>query len=474
MADLPEDPEEKAAALIRLEETMSRSVHFFDPATVDRIRRPATVRWMLCAGVLPALIFLFGLCPAAAGVRHDLRVRLLPEKQMLAGRDQITLTGGERSPLSFYLAPGATIRRLEKNGKPVRYLFSRGRLTLPAPQAPGEEPLRILIEYEATFDDPYPDTPANTDNPGYGVTGIVGPAGTFILAGAGWYPRYRGQDVEVGFRVHVDAPEGIVAVTAGKAVERSTGGGRTRSVWEVERSAEGLALSAGPYIFTERDVDGIQVATYFSHRTQALSGKYLDAASGYLRLYRDLFGPYPFDKFAVVENFFPTGYGFASYTLMGARVLQLPFIVDVSLGHEIAHCWWGNGVRIDPASGNWCEGLTTYVADYLYKERESARAATEARRQWLRNYATLVNAETDFPLSRFSSRYDRPTKVIGYDKSAMVFHMLRQILGEDVFWGALRDIYREKLFQTAAWGGFSSGLRGARRPRSVLHPGKFL
>jgi hypothetical protein len=33
----------------------------------------------------------------------------------------------------------------------------------------------------------------------------------------------------------------------------------------------------------------------------------------------------------------------------------------------------------------------------------------------------------------------------------MVFHMLRRRIGGDAFWSALRDIYRERLFQTASW-----------------------
>ncbi|MCU0586075.1 MAG: M1 family peptidase, partial [Desulfobacterales bacterium] len=186
---------------------------------------------------------------------------------------------------------------------------------------------------------------------------------------------------------------------------------------------------------------------------------------GYLSLYEELFGPYPFPKFAVVENFFPTGYGFPSYTLIGDRVLRLPFILTTSLGHEIAHCWWGNGVFVDSAAGNWSEGLTTYVADYLYRERTSEEEAREARLQMIRNYATLVPETRDFPLARFTSRTDPVTKAVGYDKGAMVFHMLRREVGEDHFWGALKEIYWEHLFRTAAWGDIQRAFeRRAGRP----------
>ena len=85
-------------------------------------------------------------------------------------------------------------------------------------------------------------------------------------------------------------------------------------------------------------------------------------------MYNELLGDYPFEKFAVVDNFFASGYGMPSYTLLGSQVLRLPFIIYTSLGHEVCHNYWGNSVYVDYGSGNWCEGLTTYCADYLYKD----------------------------------------------------------------------------------------------------------
>ena len=195
----------------------------------------------------------------------------------------------------------------------------------------------------------------------------------------------------------------------------------------------------------------VTAATYFLTVDKKLAGSYLEATAAYLKFYAELFGPYPFQKFAVVENFFPTGYGFPSYTLLGSTVLRLPFIIHTSLGHEIAHCWWGNGVYVDYDKGNWSEALTTYVADYLYKERKSESEGRTYRQQVLRNYATLVKPQNDFALARFISRHDPVTKTVGYDKGVMVFHMLRKKIGDEAFWGALRDIYNQRLFQQTSW-----------------------
>jgi len=73
-----------------------------------------------------------------------------------------------------------------------------------------------------------------------------------------------------------------------------------------------------------------------------------------------------------------------------------------------------------------------------------------------------VPAAKDFPLTRFTSRIDTATKAVGYDKSMLVFHILRKEIGEEAFWGALRDIYRERLFQPTTW----DDLRGAFEKRS--------
>jgi hypothetical protein len=95
---------------------------------------------------------------------------------------------------------------------------------------------------------------------------------------------------------------------------------------------------------------------------------------------------------------------------------------------------------------------------------KSYEAARDHRRQWLRNYSTLVSPQNDFALQRFQSRYDPVTRTIGYDKGAMIFHMIRQTLGEEAFWGALRDIYRTRLFKQTSWSDLQQAfeIRGKR------------
>jgi aminopeptidase N len=166
-------------------------------------------------------------------------------------------------------------------------------------------------------------------------------------------------------------------------------------------------------------------------------------------MYERLIGPYPYAKFALVENFWETGYGMPSFTLLGPRVIRLPFIPYTSYPHEILHNWWGNGVYVDFASGNWSEGLTAYLADHLLKEQRGQGA--DYRRAALQKYADYVGENKDFRLTEFRGRHSSVTEAVGYGKTMMVFHMLRRHLGDAVFVKGLRRFYKDNAFRVAAW-----------------------
>jgi len=404
------------------------------------------------AGLILMLILSMGasVCAAAEGTaRHHLQVELAPEKQMLRAVDRITVEKSTGDHLEFALSPRAEQINVTVNGEVQKFDFEDGRLTVSPAVGEKNRALQITIRYAAVFDDPVPVRPVNADNPGYGVSATISDHGTFLLAGSGWYPQWVAGPST--YTLKVLAPEGMLSVTAGKSQGHVTRDGKTESSWLIENPVEGLSLSVGTYKVREKKVGNITAATYFFAKSDYLAESYLEATARYLTLYQNLFGPYPFEKFAVVENFFPTGFGFPSYTLIGSSVLRLPFIVHTSLGHEIAHCWWGNGVLVDDNGGNWSEALTTYVADYLYREMKSPEEARDYRLQILRNYATLVKPAQDFALEQFQSRHDPITKTVGYDKGAMVFHMLRRQLGEEAFWGALRDLCRYRMFKATSW-----------------------
>lgn len=383
--------------------------------------------------------------------RQEIAITLMPSDHLLAGESTITFAPGTRR-VALRLAPSARIESVSIAGTRAPFSFSEGILSMDIPASAGREAIPVKVAYRAAFNDPLPQNSGSSEDPTYGVNGTITEQGTFLGDGAGWYPAPAALPRKRYIRV--SAPAGTEAVTVGRRVSRETEGDVSRSAWEEEHPVDGLTLCAGPYRIAEKRVGGLVIYTYFYPDNAALAPRYLDAAAKYLGFYIDLFGPYPFEKFAVVENFFPTGYGLPSFTLLGGAIIRLPFIIDTSFPHEIAHSWWGNGVQVDLSEGNWSEGLVTYLADYLLKERRSAAEGRDYRMQILADYAALVLPENDFPLTAFTSRVDPASRAIGYGKAAMVFHMIRMEIGDRAFFAALREVCRERLYRSATWSDF--------------------
>jgi Peptidase family M1 domain len=392
------------------------------------------------------------LSAAASTLHHDLQITLIPEEHRLVGVDNVRVEVDGRSSLVFSLSEKASVKEVLTQGILCSFTFESGQLRLRLKGTELAGPSTFTIAYSAPFNDALPEPAMSADNPGYRVTGIISEKGSFLQSGAGWYPEIKGS--RPTFDLRVNAPVGVLAVTAGELLGHDTEDEKTTSTWRISYPLEELSLSAGSYLLQTKRVGRVTAMTYLTGDNHFLSQAYLDATARYLSIYEELIGPYPFEKFAVVENFFPTGYGFPSYTLLGGTVLRLPFIIDTSLPHEIAHSWWGNGVLVDYSKGNWCEGLTTYLADYLIKEMASHDEAREYRLQVLRNFSSLVTPEKDFPLRAFTGRSDPVSQAIGYGKGAFVFHMARQRLGDSAFWKSLREVYRDRLFQKTSWEDF--------------------
>lgn len=395
-------------------------------------------------------VLLLAFAPSAAGdqglVEQDLFVQLLPQEHRLLGHAVLTAPYDPAGlPGKIQLASTAEIESLTVDGSPVPYTFANGMVQVDTGNRSGA----LEITYRARFDDPVPQDTAGIEDPSYGIAATIMPQGSFLSASSGWHP------VPVGrlsrFRVTILAPPAMIGVTTGRLVTIDTDDRESRTVWQTRLPQASLALAAGEFQVGRDDLDGIQLLTFMGGENAGLAEQYLASCRKYLQLYKKLFGAYPYAKFAVVENFFPTGYGLPGWTLLGSNVIRLPFIRSTSLPHEIAHAWWGNAVEVDYQSGNWCEGLATYVADYYLKELYQPAEALEYRRKILRDYASLIKVGNDLPLRDFRSRTTKLDQAVGYGKAAMVFHMLRQLIGDQAFWNGLKEIARQGRGKRYAW-----------------------
>jgi len=64
----------------------------------------------------------------------------------------------------------------------------------------------------------------------------------------------------------------------------------------------------------------------------------------------------------------------------------------------------------------------------------------------------MVPPSRDYPLRRFEVKRDDIDGQIGYGKGSMVFHMLRRVVGRDLFFATLKDVARFYEGKQATWG----------------------
>jgi hypothetical protein len=214
--------------------------------------------------------------------------------------------------------------------------------------------------------------------------------------------------------------------------------------------SEDLAFFAGPYVLDETDHRGLVLRTYFETGNADLSRRYSEAVARYLDRYEAEVGDYPYDGFSVVSAPIPVGLGFAGLTYVSRDILAHPYMTGRSLAHEVLHSWWGNAVGVEYRTGNWAEGLTTFQADYALAEDQGPEAERDMRIGWVRDLA-LLPEERIRPLTAFRSFSHAGDQAEGYGKAAMVFHMLRDEIGAEVFQDGIRHFYHSQLNAVAGW-----------------------
>jgi hypothetical protein len=402
--------------------------------------------------VLWLLIFALPLVSSAQPLlQHHLQVVLQPDTQHLQVTDTLTLPATIGPFWSFFLhdgwsltssTPGVRILRQSPASTPSAAVpLAAYEVTLPPSTR------TVVLHYAGHLPQALPPPGTEYARSFTDTPGILTTAGAYLQAATFWYPH--DQETLLTFTLEVQLPPGWEAISQGQRTRHDTLPTATQVRWESPEPQEQIYLVAGPLTEYRQRSGSVDAMVFLRTPEPALAQPYLEATAQYIAMYSSLIAPYPYVKFALVENFWESGYGMPSFTLLGSTVIRLPFIVHSSYPHEILHNWWGNGVFVDDTGGNWCEGLTAYLADHLLQEQRGS--AADYRRTALQKYTDYVTAQQDFPLTAFRARHNAVTEAIGYSKALMFFHMLRQELGDATFIRGLQTFYQTHRFRRAGY-----------------------
>ncbi len=186
--------------------------------------------------------------------------------------------------------------------------------------------------------------------------------------------------------------------------------------------------------------DSIQMRFYWNTGESGLANIKSKMPSMVTR-FSNLFGEYPFEKvgFATANNQFTWG-GMENQSLI---ILAPNYWSENVVAHEFAHQWFGDLISPGTWADIWLnEGFATYN-EALWKEFTTSYSSYKAA--ITSNASSYMNSNPGIPIYNPSWAVITPPSntlfnyAITYAKGSCVLHMLRYVLGDTVFFNALKS-----------------------------------
>ncbi len=402
--------------------------------------------------ILTAALLLLSSLAFSQNLHHSLKAVLNIDSSTIHLTDTVNFPDAfvaDHDSLIFYLNPHLSVRltdgafKLMKTAKQDKQPDASRYALLKT----GQNTEKVVLKCTGIINDALSSGAAEYARGFSETKGIISKKGVYLAGSTYWMPTF---DTPLfTYNLTTQLPANWLVVSQGVRTENDTANG-IRTIRYVCKSPQDQAyLTANRWVEYDTKAGNVKVEAFLRTPDKKLAIRYLNMTGVYLNMYNRLLGDYPYSKFALVENFWETGYGMPSFTLLGSRIIRFPFILYSSYPHELLHNWWGNSVYVAMKQGNWCEGLTAYMADHMLKEQRGQGA--EYRRNTLQKFTDFVNPQNDFPVVDFRERHNAAEEAIGYGKSLMFQHMLRQLVGDSLYIRAFRQFYKDYRFKIASF-----------------------
>jgi aminopeptidase N len=276
-----------------------------------------------------------------------------------------------------------------------------------------------------------------------------------------WFPCYDSPNDKATSEVLVTVRRPFQALSNGRLVgvteDRRT---RTRTFhWREDfpHPAYLTSVVVGEFTEVRAESDGVPLLYWVPRADAGKVERTFGRTPAMLRFFSQAIDyPYPYEKYSqvVVHDFIFGGMENVTATTLTDAVLldataALDFHCDSLLAHELAHQWWGNLLTCKEWSHAWLnEGFATYF-DALFAEHH--RGTDEFRWQMQENAREYFREDEEkYRRPLVERRWSKPIEIFDrhlYEKGALVLHMLRNELGDELFWDAIRHYARKHQFQ---------------------------
>ena len=276
-----------------------------------------------------------------------------------------------------------------------------------------------------------------------------------------WFPCFDYPGQLATSEIKVEVPQGLMAISNGELVETKALENGTIYHWSQQQVHPTylMTLAVGDFAEIKDEWRGKPINYYVEKGREADGKRSMGKTPRMVEFLSQKYGyEYPYPKYAqvCVDDFIFGGMENTSTTLLTDRCLLDERAATDNMRteslvlHELAHQWFGDLVVIKHWSHAWIkEGMASY-AEVFWTEAEYGK--DDAAYYLLNEARTYITED--------STRYRRPivTNVYReaielydrhlYEKGACVYHMIRAILGDELFDRAIQTFVRDNAHNT--------------------------
>jgi aminopeptidase N len=361
-------------------------------------------------------------------------------RAITGGSREIRFDAAEMKILSVTLEPGRKLPVVHKDE----------RLTVRLPSAPREEELvTVSIEYRLVDpiagvyfvgpDRAYPKKPVQVWTHGEAEESRY------------WFPCFDAPHDKAVTEMLATVPKDFFALSNGALVAVNEDKSKKTKTYHWKQSIPHspylVTLVAGKFSEIRDEWDGLPVQYYCEPGREEDTKRAFGKTPKMIEFFSDKIGVrYPYEKYAqiAVADFVMGGMEHTTATTQTDRVLMdakaFPeFTADWLVSHELAHQWFGDLLTCKEWSHAWLnESFATYF-EALFTEHDLGDQEFQFE-MWEKLRSYLDEDSKVYRRAIVTNVYKKPDDLFDrhlYEKGSLVLHMLRHLLGDELWWKSI-------------------------------------
>jgi len=273
------------------------------------------------------------------------------------------------------------------------------------------------------------------------------------------------------YSVTLTLPKDYTVATSGEIKNEKTSGSTKMVTIEANAVRDYAAVVSKQFKRIEKKAGNTTVYSYYYESTDDELGELaLTVGAQSIELYSKLYGEYPYPTFSVTQtDFYIGGMEYPNLVLIDQSLYSsgsyAEMILKYVIAHETAHQWWyamvGNNEVMEPWLDEALTDFTTQLYFTYYETQKYADAVYKAQVEfpytnysaYLKEVLSKVDDETkhtgkkyvDMPVYWY---YDNTIySILVYSKGVKVFDVIREELGDQVFFNSLRNYFSEHVLE---------------------------